>query len=342
MNLYKKTLIILSVATIFSVYVPQAHASYTDGTIDSTYHSALLCLNDTCTSTSQINFKPTLGTPVHITDSGITGNAWSETFGWINFAPSYGGVTNTLDGVLGGYAWGDGAGWINFAPTHGGVTIGITGQLTGYAWSENFGWIKFNCGEINACVSTDWRPKSARQGPPHSSTITPIITTPVFSLSVVPTTDNYNYVPVVPSNNNTNKAKTDNSTSLNTSVPEPVVFVNPEPQAPPQTTKVSSPSNYINNNTLKSKVNNFWNYFIDILNNFLIKLIGYIEGFVNSIMAHDLMFQYTIFNFSGYFKLSQAILVIFGAAIFVTLVIFVIKKIRRKKKISSVVDEIPM
>jgi hypothetical protein len=140
-----------------------ASASYTDGVVDPISSNALLCTNDLCTTSTRINFKTTLGLPVHITDTSLTGNIWSETFGWVNLNPNYGGVTNTSSGVLGGYAWGDGAGWINFKPTKGGVTINTSGKFGGYAWSENYGWIKFDCAVTNACVSTDWRPLSVRE-----------------------------------------------------------------------------------------------------------------------------------------------------------------------------------
>ena len=116
-----------------------------------------------------INWKPTNGTPVSITDSAITGNIWGETVGWINLGPSQSGVTNDGAGVLGGMAWGQNTGWINFEPTHGGVTIDTTtGEFEGYAWSQNYGWIKFECpgsdtaadadAYADTCVKTDWVP----------------------------------------------------------------------------------------------------------------------------------------------------------------------------------------
>lgn len=138
------------------------YASTTDGTIDINYKTSLLCLNDSCSSTSQINFLTTRGDPVHITDGSITGYAWSETMGWINLAPTNSGITNTSSGVLGGYAWGENAGWINFSPTNGGVTINNQGEFDGFAWAENYGWVKFDCEVTNACIKTDWRPASAR------------------------------------------------------------------------------------------------------------------------------------------------------------------------------------
>lgn len=158
MKYYK--ILILFLIIFFQIGVIQA--STTDGIIDNTYRSALVCEDESCSASSQINFKPTLGTPIHITDTAITGNAWGEDLGWINFNPTNGGVKNTSSGVLSGYAWGDGAGWINFNPTLGGVTINTSGQFVGYAWSENYGWIKFDCNVTNACVITDWRPLSVR------------------------------------------------------------------------------------------------------------------------------------------------------------------------------------
>lgn len=103
-----------------------------------------------------VNFKPTNGTPVTVTDTALTGNAWGDVIGWINLNPTNAGVTNTCDGELGGYAWGQNAGWINFSPTNGGVTINpTTGEFDGYAWSQNFGWMEFSCPGAG-CVRTDW------------------------------------------------------------------------------------------------------------------------------------------------------------------------------------------
>jgi hypothetical protein len=156
------------------------NASTTDGTMDVTYHSALLCTNDVCTTTSQINFLTTRGTTIHVTDTAITGDAWSEDMGWIRFNPSggSGGVSNTSEGVISGYAWGENSGWINFGPflNNGAtpVSINSTGQFTGFAWAQNYGWIKFDCSVTNACVTTDWRPISVRgSGTTSGSTSSP-------------------------------------------------------------------------------------------------------------------------------------------------------------------------
>ncbi len=171
-NFFKYILILTLVVSSFIV-----SASETDGTISNTYFNALLCRNDNCSITTKINFKTTLGNAIHITDTAITGDAWSETMGWIRFNPGggFGGVINNSSGVVSGYAWGDVAGWINFKPTQGGVTINSTGQFAGWAWSENYGWIRFDCNVANACVQTDWRPLSARTSSP-SPTPTPIHT----------------------------------------------------------------------------------------------------------------------------------------------------------------------
>src|SRR5574343_1122062 len=162
-QVFKKILKSIFVLIVFGSMV-YTYASMTDGTISDTNKSALLCRDDTCVTTTQINFKTTNGTPIHVTDSGLTGHAWSETFGWINFNPTNGGVNNTSTGILSGYAWGENAGWINFNPTNGGVVINTDGKFAGWAWAQNYGWIKFDCGVLNACVETDWRPASERSG----------------------------------------------------------------------------------------------------------------------------------------------------------------------------------
>ncbi len=138
-------------------------ASATDGTIDATDKYA----RELSSATDRINFGTTDGN-VHVTDSAVTGYAWSENYGWINLSPSQSGVTNNAEGTLSGYAWGQGTGWINFRPTNGGVSINSSGYFSGYAWSQNLGWIVFNCATDSSCatldhkVRTDWRPASVR------------------------------------------------------------------------------------------------------------------------------------------------------------------------------------
>ena len=105
----------------------------------------------------KINWKPSNGTPVNVTDTAVTGTIWGETVGWINLNPANGGITNTCSGVLSGYAWGQNTGWINFKPTNGGVVIDVpTGNFSGYAWSENYGWIHFDPSVSAKHVQTDW------------------------------------------------------------------------------------------------------------------------------------------------------------------------------------------
>ncbi len=145
------------------VHASVAIASSTDGTIDATNRLAEWL----DTSRGFVNFAATNGN-VHVTDSGLTGYAWADQFGWINLSPTNGGVHNDGNGTLSGYAWGQATGWINFKPTNGGVTIDTSGNFSGYAWSANFGWLVFNCATNNSCatnnfkVSTDWRPASVR------------------------------------------------------------------------------------------------------------------------------------------------------------------------------------
>ena len=103
-----------------------------------------------------INFKPSQGEGVTVTNTELTGFAWAENLGWINFNPAFGGVLNTY-GQLSGYAWGENVGWINFAPASGGVVIDVdTGFFSGFGWGENIGWINF--APTHGGVSTLWRP----------------------------------------------------------------------------------------------------------------------------------------------------------------------------------------
>lgn len=134
------------------------------GTIDTVNKYSRVMNDSLLGGTSLINWQPTGVGTTTITDTGITGYIWSESFGFINLAPTGAGVTNTTSGVLGGYAWGQNTGWIDFAPTGGGVTISpTTGEFSGYAWGQNTGWIEFDCGG-GACVQTDWRGTSGGGG----------------------------------------------------------------------------------------------------------------------------------------------------------------------------------
>jgi hypothetical protein len=103
-----------------------------------------------------INFEPSQGEGVTVTDSAVTGKAWGENIGWINLSPATGGVVNDGAGNLSGYAWGENVGWINFGPTNAGVKIDpATGAFSGKAWEENIGWINF--APDGKPVKTSWR-----------------------------------------------------------------------------------------------------------------------------------------------------------------------------------------
>ena len=146
-----------------------AHASETNGTIDST--NAYVWSENT----GWINFGTSEGN-VSVTDSALSGYAWGENIGWISLncandnscGSSDYKVANDGEGSLSGYAWGENIGWINFNPSGGGVTINSAGTFSGYAWGENIGWIVFNCATTDTCattdykITTDWRPQSVR------------------------------------------------------------------------------------------------------------------------------------------------------------------------------------
>lgn len=319
--MYIKNIRYLLVLFLFLSFIT-TEASYTNGTIDSVYQSALLCTNDTCTTYSQINFKPTLGNPVSITDSGITGNIWSETFGWVNLNPNYGGVTNTSSGVLGGYAWGDGAGWINFAPTQGGVTINTSGQFSGFAWSENYGWIKFDCGVVNACVATDWRPLSSRPSITSSGSMPPVpivvpsIVTPVvepsfpISIEIVkkPIVEVYNpEVSIVPQDDNN--------------------FINPQPEDPPiiTTPDTNSSKKLVSSlSSMNQKEAKFNISFFNKLNNSIIQLFGFVESNIFSNYFMGVSLSYNFFGYSGYINP-------FWIVLFIIITIFILVILCKKK-----------
>jgi hypothetical protein len=103
-----------------------------------------------------INFAPSEGTGVTVTNSAVTGYAWGENIGWVNLSPGDGGVVNDTNGNLSGYAWSENVGWIYFNPTGGGVKIDpTTGVFSGMAWGENIGWINFAPNGVP--VKTSWR-----------------------------------------------------------------------------------------------------------------------------------------------------------------------------------------
>jgi len=89
---------------------------------------------------------------ITVTDTSITGYAWSERLGWINFNDngSLYGVVNDGNGNLSGHAWSDKGGYISFNDESGNgryqVVIDSAGDFTGYGWSDKFGYIKFSEG----------------------------------------------------------------------------------------------------------------------------------------------------------------------------------------------------
>mgnify|MGYP000597230501 CR=1 FL=1 len=113
---------------------------------------------------------------ITVKNSELTGYMWSENIGWVSLNCSNNSscgssnfkVSNTTGGVLSGYAWGENSGWVNFGPFNNSsaqtVTIDSSGNFDGYAWSQNFGWIQFDCGVVNACVNTSWRPSVSGGG----------------------------------------------------------------------------------------------------------------------------------------------------------------------------------
>ena len=125
-----------------------------------------------------ISFKPARGPGVTVTDSSISGFAWSELAGWINMDPDNCndcGVANDGTGNLFGWAWGQLVGWISFScantascdSVYYGVTVDPeTGKFSGFAWGENTGWINFNTTpSSNQSVQSDWRAEPGGSSP---------------------------------------------------------------------------------------------------------------------------------------------------------------------------------
>lgn len=115
---------------------------------------------------------------VHVTDTAVTGHAWSRQYGWINLSPDGSGVTNNCAGVLGGKAWSRTLGWVDFS----GATINALGEFTGMAGipATKAGRINFSCDNCN--VFTDWLQCSLRESPAQvvvnsiTDNIVPLIT----------------------------------------------------------------------------------------------------------------------------------------------------------------------
>ncbi len=148
-----------------------------------------------------INFEPSQGPGVTVTDSSLTGFAWGENIGWLSMScegtsscadVNY-GVSNDAAGNLSGYAWNENAGWVSFscsstsscADTAYGVTIDVsTGEFSGYAWNENTGWIGFSCANTSSCadvdygVATSWRPGIEPPEPVSVNDLLTLVTDP--------------------------------------------------------------------------------------------------------------------------------------------------------------------
>lgn len=175
----KNKIIILGIlAFSFLLITPQALASTTSGTIDSTYHYAW------GENVGWVDFGSTTGN-VTITDTTLAGYAYGENIGFINLE----GVTNNNEGDLSGYAWGENIGFVDFSNT----SIGTDGVFAGYAYGENIGFITFGTGTNK--VSTDWRPASTRISPRRSSGSSPMVTTLVPNVQIIPTTPNNPNIP---------------------------------------------------------------------------------------------------------------------------------------------------
>ena len=113
-----------------------------------------------------LNFEPSQGPGVHVSQTDLSGYVWTENVGWINLSPSsYGGVVNDGAGNLSGYVWAENAGWISFScdntiscgTVNYGVTIDSDGNFDGWAWGENIGWIHFQSAspvayKVKVCV----------------------------------------------------------------------------------------------------------------------------------------------------------------------------------------------
>jgi Bacterial TSP3 repeat len=109
--------------------------------------------------------RPAPGDGVIVTDTRLSGFAWSDSTGWLNFGDGtpgnfirYSNSTGTDSGVnhdgagnLSGLAWSANLGWINFgwaAPANANRPRFdlISGGFTGYAWCPNAGWINLGAG----------------------------------------------------------------------------------------------------------------------------------------------------------------------------------------------------
>lgn len=160
------------------------HAFALTGTISSSHKYAFSNV------AGYINFAPTVST-VSVSDTALTGYAWSANDGWINLSPSQGGVKNDGTGKLSGFAWDSVAGWVNFS----GVTIDSSGKFHGMATGGTVNGasyaINFDCTSCD--VETNWTRAAAAAV--NNGAISPVYVAPAAPLSssieesaVLPTT----------------------------------------------------------------------------------------------------------------------------------------------------------
>ncbi len=112
------------------------------------------------------------GGNVDVTNTEITGFAWSDNYGWINMSPSNSGVNNTINwlnwvwdcyGQLSWKAWGDNLWWIDFS----GVRIDENGYFS-WTWTWVNSWNIYFSGSTYK-LRTDWRPDCVKPVTPSSS-----------------------------------------------------------------------------------------------------------------------------------------------------------------------------
>lgn len=175
----KRIWIIISCTLVFFAGSSSLSASVDNGTIDSTFRSAIFPGGFGRINAGKYSDPILSSYGVQIRDTELTGFMWGEQVGWINLncqnrntcGTNSFKVSNTKYGILSGYAWGENTGWVNFGPFSNNaattITINNNGELNGYAWTQNYAWIKFSCDPLdvdypNACVKTDWRPVPVR------------------------------------------------------------------------------------------------------------------------------------------------------------------------------------
>lgn len=153
-SIFVKKFLLLSIFVLLFFSASRALASETKGTIFPGFKYAfgenLGWINFGCDNCN-----------VHITDTGLSGHAWSRQYGWINLSPDGGGVTNNCAGELGGKAWSNSLGWVDFS----GAQINGSGKFTGLAGTPltKAGRVNFSCDNCN--VSTDWLQCALRESP---------------------------------------------------------------------------------------------------------------------------------------------------------------------------------